>query len=160
MKQSIHSGRYSAMSCVKEECEDISVMEVSELKTEDEEVKEEAILQEDIKEEYKVEVKPFQKESGLKTEQETSSGDVLDPNDHLRIHTVEEPAEKPFSCSECGKVRERFFKIKSQNFDQAYALEQNRSVKMSCVKEECEDIGVMEASGVKTEDEEVEKGTI
>ncbi|KAL6482542.1 hypothetical protein MHYP_G00106220 [Metynnis hypsauchen] len=79
-----------AMSCVKEECEDISVMEVSELKTEDEEVKDEAILQEDIKEEYEVEVKPFQEESGLKTEQETSSGDALDPNDHLRIHTCGE----------------------------------------------------------------------
>ncbi|KAL6482541.1 hypothetical protein MHYP_G00106210 [Metynnis hypsauchen] len=32
----------------------------------------------------------------------------------------------------------------------------DRSVKMSSVKEECEDVSVMEASGLKTEDEEMD----
>ncbi|KAL6482520.1 hypothetical protein MHYP_G00106000 [Metynnis hypsauchen] len=51
------------MSSVKEECEDVSVMEVTGLKTEDQQMDKEEILQDKIKEEHDPEVKLFQEDS-------------------------------------------------------------------------------------------------
>ncbi|XP_036413477.1 gastrula zinc finger protein XlCGF67.1-like isoform X2 [Colossoma macropomum] len=92
------------MSCVKEECEDISVTEASGLKTEDEEVKQERNFQDDIKEEFKQELKSFEDEyCALKSQQtgdcEENFIDSSHQKDHLRIHAGEEV----FSCSQCGK---------------------------------------------------------
>ncbi|KAL7851810.1 hypothetical protein SRHO_G00175950 [Serrasalmus rhombeus] len=91
------------MSCVKEECEDVSVMEASGLKTEDEETDRGTILREDLKEEFKLEVEPVEeKRAAQKSEQtaqhERSSGDSSQQEGHLGIHTGES-----FSCSQCGK---------------------------------------------------------
>ncbi|KAL7845070.1 hypothetical protein AOLI_G00232620 [Acnodon oligacanthus] len=93
------------MSSVKEECEDVSVMEASGLKMEDKDMETGMVLQSVIKEEFKVEVEPVE----------------------------EECSDPTFSLSSVDSTGPR--------------------VKMSCVKEECEDVSVMEASGLKTEDE-------
>ncbi|KAL7845094.1 hypothetical protein AOLI_G00232860 [Acnodon oligacanthus] len=66
------------MSSIKEECEDISVMEATGLKTEDQQMDKEEELQEDIKEEYKPLVTPFQEECiSQESHQNTEPGNSL-----------------------------------------------------------------------------------
>ncbi|KAL7845071.1 hypothetical protein AOLI_G00232630 [Acnodon oligacanthus] len=93
------------MSCVKEECEDVSVMEASGLKTEDE-MKEEPLFQ-DTEEECKPDVKPFPEEysapiSDLNTEQETSfsAADVSHLKEHRHQLDIRAPVNRPMSVSE------------------------------------------------------------
>ncbi|KAL6482543.1 hypothetical protein MHYP_G00106230 [Metynnis hypsauchen] len=88
------------MSSVKEECEDVGVMEASGLKMEDKDMETGMVLQRVIKEEFKVEVEPFEEEcaaqkSDQTTQHERSSSDSSQQEDHLGIHTGEEA----FSCS-------------------------------------------------------------
>ncbi|KAL7851808.1 hypothetical protein SRHO_G00175930 [Serrasalmus rhombeus] len=91
-------GDTDKMSCVKEECEDVSVMEASGVKIEDEEVETGTVLREDIKEEFKLEVKPFEEVcAAQKSDQNAQHEKSI--SDHLGIHTGEEA----FSCSQCGK---------------------------------------------------------
>ncbi|XP_036412856.1 zinc finger protein 135-like, partial [Colossoma macropomum] len=88
------------MSSVKEECEDISVMEATGLKTEDQQMDKEDFLQEDIKEEHELEVKPLQEDSSSQECLENSEpGISFSDSSHPRIHTGEEL----FTCSQCGE---------------------------------------------------------
>ncbi|KAL6482540.1 hypothetical protein MHYP_G00106200 [Metynnis hypsauchen] len=76
------------MSRVKEECEDIGVMEASGLKVENKEMEKGHIFQEYIKEEFKLEVEPFEEECAAQ-KSEQSSSDSFQQKDHLSIPTGE-----------------------------------------------------------------------
>ncbi|KAL7845096.1 hypothetical protein AOLI_G00232880 [Acnodon oligacanthus] len=137
ISQKPEQGKESKMSSVKEECEDICVMEATGLMTEDQQ------MDKDIKEEHKPEVKLFQEEyDAKKPPQSTEPGNSFctasHPKGHLRIHTREDPSHP---SSPASPVWER----------------EGRERKMSNVKEEYEDISVMEATGLKTEDQQMDK---
>ncbi|KAL6482528.1 hypothetical protein MHYP_G00106080 [Metynnis hypsauchen] len=77
--------RLRESSCVKEECEDISVMEVTGLKTEDQQMDKEEVFREDIKEEHKPEVKLFQELQAVFLTCRSVSSCVLDLSDIRRL---------------------------------------------------------------------------
>ncbi|KAL6482527.1 hypothetical protein MHYP_G00106070 [Metynnis hypsauchen] len=148
-------GKESKMSSVKEECEDIGVMEATGLKTEDQQ------MDKDIREEHKPEVKLFQEEYDAKKPPQSTAH----PKDHLRIHTGEDPSQRGKSLSSERALGRR---MEMHDGQRPYQCSQStpaspvwkregRERKMSSLKEECEDVSVMEATGLKTEDQQMDE---
>ncbi|KAL6482544.1 hypothetical protein MHYP_G00106240 [Metynnis hypsauchen] len=86
------------MSCVKEECEDVSVMEASGLKTEDEEMKEEPLFQ-DTEEECKPDVKSFPEEYSAQVQR------WYGPEAKLLLHAPRSRGEE-VRLWKCGEINE------------------------------------------------------